>query len=145
MSSLSPRAATVPLVDPEAATGKVRAIFDDIRATKKIDFVPNFWRVLANHPDQLELVWNQLKTLMHPEAVGRTSSLDARTRETIALAVSAANGCPYCVESHTAALKKLGLDPKGVSEILAIVGLFAMTNALAHGFQVAPDVRAEWS
>src|SRR5262245_22800560 len=103
-------AATVRLVDENAAGGKVREIFDDIKRTKQIDFVPNFWRALATNADQLELVWRHLKALMHPEAAGRTSKLDAKTREIIALAVSATNGCSYCVNSHTAALRKLGVD-----------------------------------
>ncbi len=135
------RHATVRLVEDAAATGKVREIFDDIKRTKGIDFVPNFWRALATHPDQLELVWRQLKTLMHPEATGRTSRLDPRTREIIALAVSATNGCSYCVNSHTAALRKLGLDTQSLGEVLAIAGLFNQTNALADGYQVEPDVR----
>jgi uncharacterized peroxidase-related enzyme len=136
----SQRQATVRLVDEHGAGGKVREIFDDIKRTKNIDFVPNFWRVLATNPAQLELVWNQLKTLMHPEVVGRESKLDARTREIIALAVSATNGCSYCVNSHTAALRKLGLDGEMLGEVLAIAGLFNQTNALADGYQIEPDV-----
>lgn len=134
------RQATVRLVDEQGAGGKVREVFDDIKRTKGIDFVPNFWRALATHPDQLELVWNQLKTLMHPEATGRTSRLEPRTREIIALAVSATNGCSYCVNSHTAALRKLGLDTESLGEVLAIAGLFNQTNALADGYQIEPDV-----
>ncbi|MDX1946191.1 MAG: carboxymuconolactone decarboxylase family protein [Pirellulaceae bacterium] len=134
------RLATVRLVDEDGAGGKVREIFDDIKRTKGIDFVPNMWRTLATNPAQLELVWNQLKALMHPEATGRTSRLDARTREIIALAVSATNGCSYCVNSHTAALRKQGIDAETLGEILAIVGLFNQTNALADGYQIEPDV-----
>jgi AhpD family alkylhydroperoxidase len=132
--------ATVRLIDENAAGGKVREIFDDIKRTKQIDFVPNFWRALATHPDQLELVWRQLKALMHPEAAGRNSKLDPQTREIIALAVSATNGCSYCVNSHTAALRKLGLDTEAVGEVLAIAGLFNQTNTLADGYQIEPDV-----
>ena len=134
------RQATVRLVDEQGAGGKVREIFDDIKRTKGIDFVPNIWRALATNPDHLELVWRQLKALMHPEAGGRKSRLDAKTRETIALVVSATNGCSYCVNSHTAALRKLGVDGQTLGEILAIAGLFNMTNALADGYQVEPDV-----
>lgn len=130
----------MPPVSESTATGKVTAIFADIKRTKNIDFVPNFWRVLATSPDQLELIWTRLKALMHPEAAGRTSPLDARTREIIALAVSATNGCRYCVNSHTAALKKLGVDDAALGEILGIVALFNSTNALADGYQVEPDV-----
>jgi AhpD family alkylhydroperoxidase len=134
------RLATVRPVAAEEASGKAAAVFADIQKTKNIDFVPNFWRVLATNPVLLELVWNHLKTVMHPEAVGRTAKLDPVTREIIALAVSATNGCSYCVNSHTAALRKLGLDAEAVGEVMAIVGLFNMTNSLADGYQVQPDV-----
>ena len=77
---------------------------------------------------------------MHPEAVGRKSPLDPATREIIALAVSATNGCAYCVNSHTAALKKLGLSNDALGEVLAIASLFNMTNTLAEGYQIEPDV-----
>jgi AhpD family alkylhydroperoxidase len=132
--------ATVPLVDEEEATGTVAAVFADIKATKAIDFVPNFWRALATNPDHLELVWSRLKAIMHPESLGRKSHLDPLTREVIALAVSATNGCAYCVNSHTAAVRKLGLDVETLGEVMAIVGLFNSTNALADGYQVEPDV-----
>jgi len=134
------RVATVAPVSEEAATGKVAAIYEDIRRTKKLTSVPNFWRVLATNPDHLELVWGRLKAIMHPEAAGRTSKLDPVTREAIALAVSATNGCAYCVNSHTAALRKLGLDAEAVGEVLAVAALFNSTNALADGYQIEPDV-----
>ncbi len=133
--------ATVPLVEESQAVGRVAAVFDDIKATKGIDFVPNFWRVLATSPDLLEGTWARLKSVMHPEAEGRTARLDPLMREIIALAVSATNGCAYCVNSHTAAAMKLGLDAAGLGEVMAIVGLFNMTNSLADGYQVEPDVR----
>lgn len=134
------RVATVRPVTDDQATGRVAEIFADIKRTKNIDFVPNLWRVLATNPVQLELVWNTLKTLMHPESVGRQAALDPQTREIIALVVSATNGCSYCVNSHTAALRKLGLSTAGIGEALAIASLFNMTNALAEGYQVEPDV-----
>lgn len=135
------RIATVRPIDESQATGTVAEIFADIKRTKNIDFVPNFWRVLATNPVQLEMVWRSLKTLMHPEATGRTSPLDPATREIIALAVSATNGCSYCVNSHTAALQKHGFTNDALGEVLAIASLFNMTNALADGYQVEPDVR----
>ena len=135
------RIATIRPIEESEATEPVAAIFADIKATKNLEFVPAFWRVIATNPAQLEVVWRTLKTLMHPESVGRTSPLDARTREIIALAVSATNGCPYCINSHSAALVKLGLDREALGEVMAIVGLFNMTNALANGYQVTPDVR----
>lgn len=140
MNDSTPRAATVRPVEDAAANAQVQAIFADIKATKGIDFVPMFWRVLATSPDQLELIWTRLKALMHPEAAGRTSSLNPLTREIIALAVSATNGCAYCINSHTAALRKLGADDETLGEVLAITALFNSTNALADGYQIAPDV-----
>jgi AhpD family alkylhydroperoxidase len=134
------RIATVLPIAEQDAKGKVAEIFEDLKKTKNIPFVPNFWRVLATNPDHLELVWTRLKRLMHPEAADRTSPIDAVTREIIALAVSATNGCSYCVNSHTAALRKLGLSVEALGEVLAIVGLFNTTNSLADGYQVEPDV-----
>jgi AhpD family alkylhydroperoxidase len=141
MSESEHRIATVRPVEEHEATGKVATIFADIKKTKNLDFVPAFWRVIAINPAQLELVWTTLKSLMHPDAVGRTPKLDPTTREIIALSVSATNACPYCINSHTAALRKLGLDDEVLGEVMAIVGLFNMTNSLANGYQVEPDVR----
>lgn len=136
----SGRAATVRLVEEHEASGRVAEIFADIKRTKNIDFVPALWRTLATNPVHLDLVWTTLKTLMHPEAVGRKSSLEPAMREAIALAVSATNGCSYCINSHTAALRKLGLSTEAIGEVLAIASLFNMTNALADGYQIEPDV-----
>jgi AhpD family alkylhydroperoxidase len=141
MSEINTPVATIRPVEEHEATGKVAEIFADIKRTKSIDFVPRFWQVIATNPVQLELVWTSLKSLMHPEAVGRVARLDPTTREIIALAVSATNGCPYCINSHTAALRKLGVDLETLGEVMAIVGLFNMTNSLANGYQVEPDVR----
>ena len=135
-----PRVATVRPVEESAATGRVAEVFADIRATKGLDFVPRFWRVLATNPAHLEQVWSRLKAVMHPEAEGRTGRLDPLTREIIALAVSATNGCSYCVNSHTAAVRKLGLDTEALGEVMAIVGLFNSTNAIADGYRIEPDV-----
>ncbi len=134
------RIATVRPVAEQEAAGRVAEIFADIKRTKNIDFVPVLWRTLATNPVELELVWTSLKTLMHPETVGRKSSLDPATREIIALAVSATNGCAYCVNSHTAALRKLGASTETLGEVLAISSLFNMTNTLAEGYQIEPDV-----
>ena len=135
------RIATVRPVEEAEATGRVTAIFDDIKRTKNIDFVPALWRTIATNPTLLDVVWTNLKAIMHPEAIGRAARLDPTTREIVALAVSATNGCPYCVNSHTAALRKLGVDKETLGEVMAIVGLFNMTNALANGYQVEPDVK----
>ncbi|MBT6722270.1 MAG: carboxymuconolactone decarboxylase family protein [Pirellulaceae bacterium] len=134
------RVATVAPIEEDQASPRIAAVYEDIKATKQIDFIPNFWKVIAVNPDLLEQVWGQLKTLMHPEAVGRESTLTPAIREMIAVAVSASNGCSYCVNSHTAILKKHGVDDKTLGEVLAIAGLFNQTNSLADGFQVASDV-----
>ncbi|HEX4612700.1 MAG TPA: carboxymuconolactone decarboxylase family protein [Urbifossiella sp.] len=134
------RVATVPPVPEDAATGPVAAVYADIRRTKGIDRVPNLWRVLATNPAHLELVWSRLKAVMHPEAAGGAGRLTPRERELIALAVSATNGCAYCVNSHTAALRKLGVDVETLGEAMAVVGLFNTTNALADGYQIEPDI-----
>ena len=136
----SSQEATVRPVSEEEARGKVAEIYADIKATKGIEAVPVFWRVLATNPDNLELIWTRLKALMHPEATGREAKLDPLTREIIALAVSATNGCSYCINSHTTAVRRLGLDKEALGEVMAIVALFNSTNALADGYQVRPDV-----
>jgi AhpD family alkylhydroperoxidase len=140
MPEIKDRVATVRPVEEHEATGKVAEIFADIKRTKHIDFVPRFWRAIATNPTQLEVVWTSLKSLMHPEATGRTSRLEPTVREIIALAVSATNGCAYCINSHTAALRKLGVDQETLGDVMAIVGLFNMTNSIANGYQVEPDV-----
>ena len=126
--------ATVKLVDENTSDPVVREVFADIRATKKIDRVPNIWRALATHPEHLKLCWTRLKVIMAP------GKLDALTKEIIALAVSATNGCDYCINSHTAAVQKLGLDNQGLGELLAVVGLYNQMNRLADAYQVEPDI-----
>jgi AhpD family alkylhydroperoxidase len=126
--------ATVKLVDEATASPRVKAIFDDIKATKKTDKVSNIWRALATHPEHLELCWTRLKAIMAPGKV------DALTKEIIALAVSATNGCDYCINSHTAAVQKLGLDEEGLGEVIAVVGLFNSMNKLAEAYQIEPDI-----
>src|SRR5260370_40990616 len=91
----NPRQSTVPLVPEETATGKVAEVYRDIKATKKLDRVPNFWRALATNPDHLEMIWTRLKALMHPEAAGRKARLDPATHEIIALAVSATSATGF--------------------------------------------------
>lgn len=137
MNSSAHASATVRLVEEEEAVGLVREIYEDIKQTKQIDFVPNFWKTLASHPPLLEQTWLRLKAAMTP---GR---IDGLTKEMIALAVSATNGCEYCIRSHTAAAKKLGLDDEGLGELMAVVATFNATNALADGYRVVLDVLPE--
>jgi AhpD family alkylhydroperoxidase len=118
-----------------AADARVKAVFDDIRATRKTDFVNNLWRALANQPDVLERTWAQVKAVM--VAPG---ALDPLTREFIYIAVSTAHSCGYCVHSHTAAAKAKGMTPAQHAELLAVIGLASQTNALASALQLPVDV-----
>ena len=102
-----------------------------------MDFVPNYWRALAPMPEYLEATWNKYKAVM----LG--GKLDRLTKEIIALAVSATNGCDYCINSHTAAVKRLGLDDAAVVEIMAVVDFFNASNSVADGLQIEPDVLPE--
>ncbi len=126
--------AMVKLVDESCDHPVVQRVFRDIKETKRIDFVPNIWRALAAHPEHLELCWTRLKAIMRP------GKLDLLTKEIIALAVSATNGCEYCINSHTAAVQKLGLDAEAYGEVLAVIGLYNQMNNLADALQVEPDV-----
>jgi AhpD family alkylhydroperoxidase len=128
---------TVRLVDENTTHPRVKAVFDDIKATKKIDRIPNIWRALATHPEHLELCWTRLRAIMQP---GR---LDMLTKEIIALAVSVTNGCNYCINSHTAGAQKQGMDNEILGEVLAVVGLFNQMNKLAEAYQIEPDILPE--
>ena len=120
--------------DAEAeADPRVRAVFADIRATRGSDFVNNIWRGLANDPGLLERTWASLKTVMGP------GSLDPLTKELVYIAVSIANGCPYCIHSHTAAARAKGLTSAQHGEFLAVVGMANQTNALVNGMQIPVD------
>lgn len=110
------------------------AVFEDIRATRKSDFVNNFWRALANDPPLLERVWGQLKQVMMAE--GELSPL---VRELIYIAVSTANGCTYCIHSHTAAARAKGMTDGQHAELLSVIGMAAQTNALVTAMQVPVD------
>ena len=126
---------TVKLVEEQSDHPIVKRVFADIKATKKIDFIPNIWRALATHPEHLELCWTRLKAIMQPG-----KKIDLLTKEIIALAVSVTNSCRYCVNSHTAAVQKLGLDNEGLGEVLAVVGLYNQMNKLADAYQIEPDI-----
>jgi len=127
--------ATVTLrTDAEAAADpRVSAIFADIRATRGSDFINNFWRGLAHDPGLLERTWSTLKTVMGP------GSLDPLTKELVYIAVSIANGCPYCIHSHTAAARARGLTAEQHGEFLAVVGMANQTNSLVNGLQIPID------
>lgn len=112
----------------------VKAVFDDIRRSRGSDFVNNFWRALANDPVTLTRTWESLKQVM-----GGEGALDPLTRELIYIAVSAANGCTYCIHSHTAAAKAKGMTDAQHMHLLAIVGMAAETNNLVTAMQVPVD------
>ena len=124
----------VPLIEEREAGPEVRAVFDDIRATRKSEFVNNFWRALANDAANLERTWEDLKMIM-----GGDGALDPLTRELIYIAVSAANGCPYCIHSHTAAAKQKGMTDAQHMHLLAIIGMASETNNLVNAMQVPVD------
>ncbi len=122
-----------PLIEYEAASPRVRAVFDDIMATRKSDWVTNFWKVLASHPPTLERVWADVKQVMAPGA------LDPLVKEMLYIAVSVTNNCEYCIHSHTAASRAKGMTDEMFSELLAVVGLANETNRLANGYRIPVD------
>jgi AhpD family alkylhydroperoxidase len=129
--------ATVPLIEYEDASPEVRAVYDDIMTSRKVDWINNFWKALANHPPTLKRTWESIKEVMAPGA------LDSLTKEMIYLAVSASNGCDYCITSHTAAARKAGMTDAMQAELLAVVGMANETNRLVSGFRVEIDPRLE--
>jgi AhpD family alkylhydroperoxidase len=116
------------------ANPRVKAVFDDIRSTRKSDFVNNFWRALANQPALLERTWSSIKEVMI-----EPGALDPLTKELIYIAVSTMNNCSYCIHSHTAAARAKGLTEQQHAEFLGVVGMAAETNALATALQVPND------
>lgn len=121
--------------DAEAeADLRIKAVFDDIWATRKSDFVNNFWRGLANQPSVLERTWVSLKQVMMTPG-----PLDPLTRELIYIAVSITNGCSYCTHSHTAAARAKGMTEEQYSDFLGVVGMASQTNALVTGLQIPVD------
>ena len=127
--------ATLPLLTDEAADPAARAVFDDIRAKRQIEYVNNFWRALAHDPALLQATWDRLQQVMAPGA------LDPLVKELIYVAVSVTNGCDYCTHSHTAAAKAKGMTPDMHVELLAVIAMAAQTNALATALQVPTDER----
>ena len=116
----------------------VKAVFDDIRATRKSDFVNNFWRGLANDPPALKRIWEQLKVVMVAD-----SAIDPLTKEMIYIAVSTANGCSYCVHSHTAAARAKGMTDAQHGELASIIGLAGQTNHMVTAMQIPVDPQFE--
>jgi len=124
---------TYGLIDYDAASPEVRAVFDDIRAVRKTDVINNFWKALAHDPVTLRRTWESIKEVMRPGA------LDALTKEMIYVAVSVTNQCGYCIASHTASAEKAGMTSEMFGELMAVVGMANETNRLASGWQVEVD------
>ncbi len=122
------------LIEYEQATSEVRAVFDDIRATRKTNDINNFWKALANHPPTLRRTWEQVKAVM-----GEPGELDPLVRELIYIAVSVTNGCEYCIASHSFAAKSKGMTDAMFGELMGIVGTANMTNRLVNGHRVPID------
>lgn len=119
------------------ASPHVRAVFDDIKRSRKIEDVNNFWKYLAHDPATLKRTWESIKEIMAPGA------LDARTKEMVYLAVSVTNGCGYCIASHGAAARKAGMTEEMFGELMAVVGMANETNRLANGYRVPIDPQFE--
>ena len=119
------------------APPEVRAVFDDIKRTRKVEDVNNFWKYLSNDPATLKRTWQSIKEIMAPGA------LDPLTKEMIYLAVSVTNGCAYCIASHTAAARKAGMSDAMFGEVMAVTGMANETNRLANGYRVPVDARFE--
>ncbi len=125
--------ATFGMIEYQDASPEVRAVYDDIMATRKVDWINNFWKALAHDPVTLKRTWKSIKEVMAP------GKLDSLTKEMMYLAVSATNQCGYCIASHTAAAKKAGMSEEMFAELMAVVGMANETNRLASRYQVEID------
>ncbi len=125
--------ATVKLLQDHELSPEAHAVFDEIRAARKTEFINNFWRALAHDPKTLRRTWTTLQEVMAPGA------LDPKTKELIYIAVSAAHGCPYCIHSHTAAARAKGMTDAEHAELLAVIGMAAETNRLVTALGVPVD------
>jgi AhpD family alkylhydroperoxidase len=123
----------VKMVEYEEASPEVRAVYDDIMASRRVRWITNFWKTLAHDPAMLKRTWESLKAVMEPGA------LDGLTKEMIYIAVSATNNCEYCITSHTAAARKAGMSEAMLGELLAVVAMANATNRLANGYMIEVD------
>jgi AhpD family alkylhydroperoxidase len=127
--------ATLGLIEYEDAAPEVRAVYDDIMATRNTDYINNFWKAIAHDVPTLRRTWESIKQIMAP------GTLDPLTKEMMYVAVSATNQCGYCIASHTAAARKAGMTDAMFAELMAVVGMANETNRLASGYQVEIDER----
>ena len=121
------------MVEYAEASPEVRAVYDDIMATRKTNWINNFWKILASHPPTLKRLWEDVKQVMGP------GSIDPLTKELIYVAVSVTNNCEYCIHSHTAAARAKGMSDGMLAELLAVVGLANQTNRLSNGYRIPVD------
>jgi AhpD family alkylhydroperoxidase len=121
------------LIEYADASREVRAVYDDIMATRKTDWINNFWKALANDPATLKRTWEDIKQIMAPGA------LDPLMKEMIYVAVSVSNGCEYCIASHTASARKKGMTDAMFHELMSVVGMANETNRLANGYRIEVD------
>lgn len=126
---------TFGLIEYADASPEVKAVYDDIMATRKTDWVNNFWKAIAHDPAMLKRTWEDIKQIMAPGA------LDPLTKELIYIAVSTTNQCPYCIASHTASARKKGMTDAMLKELMAVVGMANETNKVVSGYQVEIDDR----
>ena len=124
---------TVKLIEYEDASPEVKAVYDDIMATRQVDWINNVWKALAVQPAMLKMVWDNVREATKPGAI------DAVTKEMIYVAISATNGCEYCINSHTAAARKKGMTDEMHSELLALIGVANQTNALLNALNLEVD------
>ena len=124
---------TFPLIEYSDASPEVRAVYDDIMATRKTDWINNFWKAIAHDPATLKRTWEDIKQIMGPGA------LDPLTKELIYVAVSVSNQCDYCISSHTVSARKKGMTDEMFKELMAVVGMANETNRLSAGYQVEID------
>lgn len=129
--------ATFGLIEYSDASPEVRAVYDDIMATRKTDWVNNFWKALAHDPAALKRTWETAKQVMGP------GSLDPLTKEMIYVAVSMSNQCDYCVASHIAGARSKGMTDEQLKELIAVVGFANANNRIVAGYQVEIDERFE--
>lgn len=127
------RMATLGLIEYADASPEVRAVYDDIMATRKTDWINNFWKAIANDPVTLKRTWEDIKQIMAPGA------LDPLTKEMIYVAVSVSNQCGYCIASHTVSARNKGMSDEMFKELMAVVGMANETNRLSAGYQVEID------
>ena len=129
--------ALMPFIEESDASPEVKAVYDDIKATRKVDWINNFWKVLAHHPSTLKRTWDSVKEVMADGA------LNPLIKEMLYVAVSVTNGCHYCIASHTASARKAGMTEEMFGELMAVVGMANETNRLVNGYRVPIDPALE--